>query len=83
MAITLAQFRQAHGAAEAIETKRANLALLTEQVATYTNGGEMPSELQTALRPWLADKMQARLGAYKAGIDADVAALKALVTDFV
>lgn len=82
MAITFEQFQQATALADQIETKLGNAARYEASMNDYRNGGQLSGELQEVLRPWLSGQLPALLADYRASIQADVNALKAIVTDF-
>lgn len=82
MPITAADLKTVTEKIEAIERRRARQAMLAEQVANYVNGGELGRELAETLRDFLAPKLQARLDAYQASIDTDIAAVRAIVSDY-
>lgn len=82
MPITAAEYATAEAGRLQVSHKRETLNKLAEDVQTYLDGGLMSDELQETLRPYLSTRLQARLDSLKTSIDADVAAVKAVITDY-
>lgn len=82
MAITFEQFQQAVALSEGIDVKLANAGRYEASMNDYINGGTLSGELQEVLRPWLSGQLPALLADYRASIQADVDALRAIVSNF-
>lgn len=82
MAITAAQAAQARRAILDVEQRVERYRGLVQDVEVYIGGGSMSRRLQEELRTFLSTRLHARLDAYKASIDADVTAIRAIVTDY-
>lgn len=83
MAITRSELKTAENKIVAIEARWAEYQRLSADAVAYAAGEQLTLELQAELRSSIAAKIANRLETIKANIDADVADVRTVVTDYV